>query len=434
MLASDHPALPPTARGRNTGRTLFLSGPDEGASQDPASINYDCHGVIWSGLKYAAQHFAEIAEDQGLSPKHLVKPEIYTSPLARSSIGVGDESVHVTFRTPLRARVLPGARNFMYFPWGFGTASPKVDEGNGHLPLADCARAFARHNGILCDTEAAAIRLRQETTRPVSVVRPMVPLARRAGRRRWSQLPCMRLSDRARRASASGEAGEVPLGIELRPTDRAQPTVFVVNVNVRDWDPSFRNAVVGFMSFSRSSKVDARLVILADVNAAELLHRAVSTLFAQLMLPEGLAYDRILIVPYTGTRETRLELGGIADFAISYSGAAHADLAFMDLVSGGALPIAVEGATLDDYLPRAATTVVPSPPCLYSGMDLIALFPRHVGASLAGRHFASYAAFRDAFIAAADLDGEARCNRRAAIEDRGWHRGGPNLRQALSVA
>ncbi len=433
MLAYDHAALPPAARGRNTGRTLFLSGPDEGASPDPASINYDCHGVIWSGLKYAAQHFAEIAEDQGLSPKHLVKPEIYTSPLARSSIGVGDGSVHVTFRTPLRARVLPGARNFMYFPWGFGIAPPG-GEGGGALPLADCARAFARHDGLLCDTEAAAIRLRQDTTRPVSVVRPLAPPPRRSGRRRWSQLPCMRLSDRARRASTSGEAGEVPLGVELRPADRAQPTVFVVNVNVRDWDPSFRNAVVGFMSFARSSTVDARLVILADANATELLHRAVNTLFTQLMLPEGLANDRILIVPYTGGRETRLELGGIADFAISYSGAAHADLAFMDLVSGGALPIAVEGATLDDYLPRAATTVVSGPPCLYSGMDLVALFPRHVGASLAGRHFASYAAFREAFVAAAALDGEARHNRRAAIEDRGWHHGGPNLRQALSVA
>lgn len=432
MLASAHADLPPVVRGRNTGRTLFLSGPDEGASQDPASINYDCHGVIWSGLKYAAQHFAEIAEDQGLSPQHLVKPEIYTSPLARSSIGVGDESVHVTFRTPLRARVLPGARNFMYFPWGFGFAPGR--DADGHLPLADCGRAFARHDGLLCDTEATAIRLRQDTTRPVSVVRPIAPLPRRNGRRRWSQLPCTRLSDRARRASASGEAGEVPLGIELRPAERTPPTVFVVNVNVRDWDPSFRNAVVGFMSFARSSKVDARLVVLADTNTAVLPHGAVNALFAQLMLPEGLANDRILIVPYTGAREMRLEIGGIAEFAVSYSGAAHADLAFMDFVSGGALPIAVEGATLDDYLPRAATTVVSGPPCLYTGMDLLALFPRHVGASLAGRHFASYAAFREGFVAAAAMDGEARHNRRAAIEDRGWRHGGPNLRQALSVA
>lgn len=433
MLAFEHAALPPVARGRNTGRTLFLSGPDEGASQDPASVNYDRHGVIWSGLKYAAQHVADIAEDQGLSPKHLVKPEIYTSPFARSSIGVGKESVHVTFRTPLRARVLPGARNFLYFPWGFGIAAPGLEE-DGPMPTADCARAFARHDGLLCDTEAAAIRLRQDTTRPVSVVRPLAPLPHRTGRRRWAQMPCMRLCDRARRAPASGEGGEVPLGIELRPADRAHPTVFVVNVNVRDWDPSFRNAVVGFMSFARSATIDARLVILADANAPERLHRAVNALFTQLMLPEGLANDRILIVPYTGARETRLELGGIADFAISYSGAAHADLAFMDLVSGGALPIAVEGATLDDYLPRAATTVVAGPPCLYSGMDLMALFPRHVGTSLAGRNFASYAAFREGFLAAVALDAEARHNRRVAIENRDWRHGGPNLRQALSCA
>lgn len=432
MLAYDHAALPQTTRGRNTGRTLFLSGPDEGASLDRESVNYDDHGVIWSGLKYAAQHFAEIAEDQGLSPKLLVKPEIYTSPFARSSIGVGDESVHVTFRTPLRARVLPGARNFLYFPWGFDLA-PRSG-GKGRLPLADCTRAFALHDGLLCDTDASADRLRRDTSRPVSVVRPLAPHTRRGGRRRWTQLPCMRLSERARRASTGSQAGEVPLGVELRPADRPPPTAFVVHVNVRDWDPSFRNAVVGFMSFARSATVDARLVILADANATDVLHRAVNALFSQLMLPEGIASDRILIVPYTGARDTRLEVGGIADFAVSYSGAAHADLAFLDLVSGGALPIAVEGATLADYLPRAATTVIPAPPGTYAGSDLMSLFPPHVAAGLAARHLAFYAGFRDAFAAAAALDGEARYNRRTAIEDRDWRHGGPNLRQALSVA
>lgn len=432
MLASDHAASPAPTRGRTTGRRLFLSGPDEGASLDRASVNYDDHGIIWSGLKYAAQHFADIAEDQGLSPKLLVKPEIYTSPFARSSIGVGEESVHVTFRTPLRARVLPGARNFMYFPWGFDLA-PR-GEGKASLPLADCARAFALHDGLLCDTEASADRLRRDTTRPVSVVRPLAPAPRRAGRRRWAQLPCLKLSERARRASADREAGEVPLGVELRPADRAPPTVFVVNVNVRDWDPSFRNAVVGFMSFARSAAVDARLVILADANGTDVLHRAVNALFGQLMLPEGIASDRILLVPYAGTRDTRLEVGGIADFAVSYSGAAHADLAFLDLVSGGALPIAVEGATLADYLPRPATTVVPAPAGTYAGSDLMSLFPLHVGSSLASRHLASYVGFREAFAAAADLEPDARHNRRAAIEDGGWRNGGPNLRQALSVA
>ena len=175
-------------------------------------------------------------------------------------------------------------------------------------------------------------------------------------------------------------------------------------------------------------------MILVDANAMDDFPYAVGALFDQLMLPRGIASERILIVPYTGARDTRLEIGGIADFAVSYSGAAHADLAFLDFVAGGALPIAVEGATLADYLPRDATTVVPAPAGIYAGTDLTTLFPRHVGSSLAARHLTSPTGFGHAFAAAAGLEGDERHNRRTVIEDRGRRHGGPNLRQALSVA
>jgi hypothetical protein len=400
-------------RKRSQGTACFYSPPIDLISTDTANLLFDDFMLMHPRLRYAMAQM-EAHRPPGLCATLLPRPEIIASSLAAERIGLKPDAPHLAFRTPASARPLLNAYNILYLPWG--EAIPPAPAG-ARLPTAESLAAIGRFDEVWCDSDVAAKALGTQNV-PTKVARfaaaGLLSGAEVGDAEHAANLPAARIAGWGNIAAKSILAQDLPTLRELLDTRPETSSVTVMHIAAFDWEPNVAAAILGFLTDARLARANGVLILMVDACGLSTVGEVIHTCRARRLLPEGLVTEQILLTFYPGDRQSRLNVGAIADFALSPSGAGAADGAFLDLVAGGAFPIALEGSASAEYVGKTVISVA-NESGRYLGNDLLCLFPPHLIPCLAQRRIANAAAFRAAFEDARGLSAAARDWRGAAI-------------------
>jgi hypothetical protein len=319
--------------------------------------------------RYACQRIIDLCG--AVDTVHLQRPEIISSDIARSAIGMAGvaRSPHLIFRPIDQIRPLKGAYNIAHVSWGFDWLTDAPPARNPHPFLSQ--RAMLRPcQEVWVGSNHSALVFRDHgvdhvKTIPCPVVAPPTlpnESARGDPLPVFGSLPSLALgmafgiNNVERHRAAIRPLAEQPA---MQGTGRGR--IYLTILDPDDVQSNVEKLLRGFAIFAQDHPEAILLVALSlGREKPSLASVQQENLLPQFRETTSVRSDQVIFVSCPSNEPDISALYGIADFYVCLSLGGSQNLALCDAMAHGVVPVSVAHAAMADFIDGSVGIVVPS--------------------------------------------------------------------------